>query len=195
MRGQLEAFPPLPMRKLLVSTGYVDWWGVDPSTKRVAIASVAACGRRKSVVEAIPTLTGAQRLSALYAATVSACQQLALDPELAMPGVVIVEAPAGFGKRPNPELAYAAGAIMAALPAFVPQVHVELVVASRWKAQVCGDGAIAKPKPMDKREYAVLEWARAQGYTGSSWDAADAWAIAEYARRTFLLEPRHASAS
>jgi len=71
-----------------------------------------------------------------------------------------------------------------------PFTHVESVASAKWKLVVCGYGAIAKPKPTSREPYAVLEWAQYVGYEGTSWDEADAWAIAEYARGAYELDER-----
>jgi hypothetical protein len=187
--SQLRAFDVARTRKrLIVRPGKRAWWGVDPSTKRVAIAYVTPDGERGSVIRSLPTLAGAERLEAIRTATVELCESLR-QSELE-PGVIVVEEPAGFGKRPNPELAYAAGAVLCGLVVGAPFTHVEFVASARWKLQVCGYGAIAKPKPTEKRRYEVLEWAQREGYEGTSWDEADAWAIAEYAHDAYELDER-----
>jgi hypothetical protein len=51
-------------------------------------------------------------------------------------------------------------------------------------------GNLYKPKRGHTFEYGVLTWARQNGYAGCSWDEADAWGIAEAARREVALEER-----
>ena len=189
--SQLKAFDVARSRKrLIVRPGKRAWWGVDPSTKRVAIAYVDSEGRRGSAIRSLPTLLGAERLDAIRGATVELCELLRLEPIGAEPGVIVVEEPAGFGKRPNPELAYATGAVLCGLVPGAPHTHVDFVASAKWKLNVCGYGAISKPKPTEKRAYEVLEWARREGYEGTSWDESDAWAIAEYAREAYELDER-----
>ena len=184
---QLEAFANTRARKkVIVRPGYQAWWGVDPSTKRVAIGVIDRTGARTGLIRSLPTLEGAERLEAIRQATGELARTL-LDAAF-LPGVVLVEQPSG--KHVNPELSYAVGAVLCGIAGAVPGVRVELVASSKWKLAVCGYGAIAKPKPSSKDPYAVLEWAREAGYTGSSWDEADAWAIAAYAQLTHELEPR-----
>lgn len=185
--GQAELFVPQPTKKLSVASGHDCWWGVDSSTKRVAIGGISAEGERYGSIVSVELLQGAARLARIYSATVTLAEHLLAA---ALPGVIVVEASAGFGKRPNPELAYALGAVLAGIGTACPGVCVQMVIGSKWKLEVCGFGGIKKPKPTDKEEYAVLRWAREQGYEGSSWDEADAWAIADYARRTYALEER-----
>jgi hypothetical protein len=178
---------PTTRRKLLVRPGAVDWWGVDSSTKRIAIGCISAEGERKGAIESVPTLEGAPRVEAIRLATARLCERLCLD---SVPGVIVVEEAAAFGARPNPELAYAVGAVLCGLAGALPGTRVEFVASSKWKREVCGYGGIKKPKPTDREPYRALVWAREQGYEGTSWDEADAWAIAEYARLAYVLEPR-----
>lgn len=192
--GQQEIFTVAPGKRLVVPEGWAAWWGVDASTRRVAVAAVDADGTRRGEVVSVeqgPSRSGGRsvrRLAAIYEATRELCSELRRGH--APPGVVVVEQAAGFGKRPNPELAYAVGAVMAALVGALPHTHVETVPSATWKLAVCGFGGIKKPKPTEREEYAVLVWARGVGYEGGSWDLADAYAIAEYGRRTYALEQR-----
>jgi hypothetical protein len=185
---QLRAFDVQRARKrLIVRTGHDCWYGNDPSTKRDAGAALTKDGERFGAVRSIPTLVGARRLEAIRAETIELCAELLKHGH---PGVVVVEAPAAYGKRPNPELAYAVGAILCGLVVGVPVTHVEFVPSAKWKLEVCGFGAIKKPPPTSKEEYAVLGWARSVGVETSSWDLADAHAIAEYARDSYELDER-----
>jgi hypothetical protein len=181
--GQQELMTPAPRRRLIVPAGCESYWGVDPSTKRISIAWITAAGERGAVTDSFPTLEGAARLDAIYHTTRRvAC----LAP---FPGLVFVEQPSG--KQQNPNLLYAVGATLAGLYAALgPRVYIEMVTSSWWKRRACGRGDISKPKLGDQREYGVLTWARQNGYVGSSWDEADAYGIAEAARREVLLEVR-----
>jgi hypothetical protein len=188
--SQLRAFDvPRKQRRLIVRAGQTAHWGIDPSTKRVAGATVTAEGERFGAVRSVPTLVGAQRLEAIRGATIELCRDLL---EHGRPGVVVVEEAVGYGKRPNPELSYAVGATLCGLVAGAPFTHVEFVASAKWKLVVCGFGAIKKPPPTSREEYEVLRWAREQGYEGSSWDVADAYAIADYARQVYALDERGA---
>jgi hypothetical protein len=187
---QLKAFDvPRKQRRLVVRAGRTAYWGIDPSTKRVAGAVVTADGERYGAVRSIPTLVGAQRLEAIRAETIELCGELL---EHGPPGVIVVEEAVGYGRRPNPELAYAVGATLCGLVAGAPFTHVEFVASAKWKLVVCGYGAVKKPPPTSREEYEVLRWAREQGYDGRSWDIADSYAIAEYARQTYALDERAA---
>jgi len=185
---QLRAFDVERKRhRLIVRWGKRSWWGVDPSTKRIAIAYVTPEGERGGAIRSLPSAAGADRLEIIRVATIELCELLR---DRAEPGVIVIEEAAGFGRRPNPELAYAVGAALCGLVLGAPFTHVESVASSKWKLDVCGYGAISKPKPSETHEYAVLQWARSVGYEGTSWDEADAWAIAEYARGAYELDER-----
>lgn len=192
--GQTEAFEVAPSKKLIVPSGCSAWWGVDPSTLRVAIAtisedsqpqrhrssSIASFDKAKQVIDRLPEIREYTRQLAVMLA--------GSRP----PGVIVVEKPACFGDRPNPELAYGVGAILCGLGEAVrgSGVSVVLVESSKWKRVACGSGAIKKPKPSSGIEYPVLTWAKGLGFAGNSRDEADAWGIAEYACRTYALEER-----
>ncbi len=186
--GQLEAFESAPPKRL-VPRGSTDWWGVDPSTQRVAIAWVSRQGHRGVELASFSTATSVvERLPLIRRETAALAAEL-VTRRNHLPGIVAFEKPAGFGARPNPELAYGAAAIMCGLLEATGPAKLVLVEGSKWKRVICGRGDIRKPKP-NGGPYAVLTWARATGYDGSSWDAADAWGIAEWARRTYVLEER-----
>lgn len=193
--GQAALFDAPPLRRLQHAPGE-GWWGVDPGSSRIALATIhRAPGNpeliiRNGCVRSVAQREGGERLATLY----NAAQELAGEwAELVPVGVVAVEQPSG--KQPNPALSYATGAIIAGLwsglaLAFAGAIHVEMVASSKWKAVACGYGGIRKPKPTSKDRYGVLTWAQSVGYQGSSWDEADAWGVAEYARKTFALEVR-----
>lgn len=198
--GQGELLTPPPAKRVIVPAGSTAWWGVDPSTVRVAIATIQPDGLRGVSTVVFPALAGAHRLDAVYRLTGGLAHELVTLG--AAPGVIAVEQPSAPKARGvNPWLYQAVGVIMAALVAGVntatgrrPEV-VELV-ASQWKAVSCGSGRIQKPKrergmpapPLT--DYPVFVWATDNGYRGRSWDEADAWGIAEWARRTYALEVR-----
>jgi hypothetical protein len=191
---QQELLEPPPLRRLIVPNGHGAWWGVDPSTVRTAVASVSrdSTGNvtRRAWTCPYPVLEDAARLSAIYAMTRDWVRRLA-PPGPFRPGVVFVEQPSG--KHDSPNLSYAVGVILAAVfdglqDATGRPVAVQTVSSARWKKVACGRGNIYKPKRGE--EYGVLTWARANGYAGRSWDEADAWGLAECARRTILLDER-----
>lgn len=196
--GQEEIFTPPPTRKLIVPSGATSWWGIDPSTMRVAIATVTADGQRSVSTNSFAREDGGRRLASIFWGTAALARQLVHDARPARPGVIVVEQPSG--KQPNPALSYAVGATIAGCFQGINEVTFDgvgphdvpmpMVSSSTWKRVACGAGNIYKPKPTSKVAYGVLTWARQHGYSGSSWDEADAWAIAEYARRTYALEQR-----
>lgn len=196
--GQLEAFDPPATRKLIVAEGATAWWGVDPGTRRVAVAWVrprehgAGVDRGVETVM-VPDLQAGARLAHIVESCADAA--VSLVRRQVWPGVIVVEQPSG--KQPNPALSYAVGAAIAGLvdgvddaAALTRQPVVEMVSSSAWKKTACGFGAIYKPGAGVNKPYGVLTWANANGYRGTSWDEADAWGIAEYARKTYALEER-----
>lgn len=189
--GQGELLEGGPSRRLIVAPGDSAWWGVDPSTLRVSVASVSSEGVRGVSTVSFPSLKGVGRLGRVYSLTRGSARELA---EVVRPGVIVVEQPSG--KVQNLQLTYAVGVIMAALAGAAPWAQLVTVNSMTWKSVACGHGHIYKPKkergsaaPVPEA-YGVLPWARSMGYVGSSWDEADAWGIADYARRMFLLEER-----
>jgi hypothetical protein len=199
--AQQELVEPAPVRRLIVPRGHSAWWGVDPSTVRLSVAYVTPEGARGVRTVPFARVEGPARLSEIYAQTrlfalgVSAMAIAA--PEgvgvLPAPGLVLVEQPSG--KMENPNLSYAVGVIQAALfdglySAFGRAVRIETCTSSWWKKRACGRGNLYKPKRGDPEPYGVLQWARQNGYAGASWDEADAWGIAEAARREVALEER-----
>jgi hypothetical protein len=192
--GQQELLTLSPSRQIIVPKGHTAWWGVDPSTKRVAIASVwggpAHC-QRWAAMASFPTVEGAPRLSVIYEMTREKVRALA--DQLPWPGLVLVEQPGGSQR--NWPLFYAVGVTIMAVhdglrEATGTAVKIETMVPDRWKKLACGRGHIYKPKKTETHEYGVLTWARENGYAGSSWDEADAMGLAEAARREVALEVR-----
>lgn len=177
---QQEMFVPEPQRRLIVRRGMTAHYGVDPSTLRIAVA----CEGRVEV-HSFPRTDGLARLGDIYDSTADFMDGLSGWP---YPGFVLVEQPSG--KTINLELTYAVGVIIAAMQSVLPGVRFETITSSSWKRIACGRGDIYKPKKGDDWEYGVLTWAKANGYEGSSWDAADALGIAEAARRLVTLEER-----
>jgi hypothetical protein len=198
MLEQQELMEPPAKRRMIVPKGHTAWWGVDPSTRRVAIAGVsrAADGSLDRWAVSAPFVPGEglERLAGIYAEAYALARVCA---EVAPPGLVWLEQPGG--EHRNYPLFYATGVIAAAVSAAVVETRLETVVPGAWKKTACGRGDIyktmrvpgkSKPVPVPFEEYGVLAWARANGYRAHSWDEADAWAIAEAARRTVALEER-----
>jgi hypothetical protein len=181
--GQQELMEPTPTRRLdaLGSTH----WGVDPSTRHIAIA----CAETREVATApFAPVSGAARLDEIYVQTRRLVSDL-ISRDWDIPGVIVVEQPGGSSI--NWPLYYGVGVIQAALWAEASRqamgaVQVETMPPNSWKKIAVGRGDVYKPKVKGGR-YGVLEWARHRGYEGSSWDEADALGIAEAARRTIAL--------
>jgi hypothetical protein len=192
MLGQQELMEPPQRRRLQVAPGHTAIWGVDPSTRRIAIAGVGI-EHRDVITREFAPLDGAQRLSHIYEQTKDLVGALANHGYWSpRPGLVVIESRGG--KHENPALSYAYGVIQAAIydGLYVKgaPVRIEEIAPSKWKKIACGRGNIYKPKRGSSEEYGVLSWARMNGYTGSSWDEADAWGIAEAARREVALVER-----
>lgn len=191
--GQGELLEPAPTRRLIVRKGRTAVWGVDPSTVRVAIASVGVDGVRGVSTRAFSGSPGPERLAGVRQGTFALVGELISYPWLDKPGLIVVEQPSGTIQ--NLQFVYAVGVIVATLQESTDCV-IEYVTSAEWKKESCGYGAIKKPKREPGKaapkpeDYAVLRWARENGYDGTSWDEADAWGIAEWARRTFVLEVR-----
>lgn len=192
---QQELLEVAPKRRVIVPRGHTAWYGVDPSTVRVSIAYVAPDGSRDATTTPFPRCEGPARLSAIYRDTRVMVEGL-LNGMWGLgwpkPGAVLIEQPSG--KMENPNLSYAVGVIQAAVydglaEGYDPGVPVETTTSSHWKKVACGRGDIRKPKRQGD-PYPVLEWARANGYAGFSWDEADALGIAECARREIGLVER-----
>lgn len=200
---QQELIEAPPRRRLVVAEGHTAYWGLDPSTLRVVIAGVATgeAGPVRWVrTEPFAKTDGVARLGEIHGVTYETVRALARVST--PPGLVMVEQPSG--KIDNPQLVYAVGVIQAAVwtalrDSFGQPVRVETCTSSWWKARACGRGNISKthrvpgrarPVPVPLEEYGVLVWARQNGYAGSSWDEADAWGVAEAARREVELLER-----
>jgi hypothetical protein len=189
---QQELLVPEPARRLIVRRGMTAHWGVDPSTQRISIA----CGPLVQT-HSFPRTEGLARLSDIYHGTVAFVETLQISGWPA-PGFILLEQPSG--KTINLELTYAVGVTAAALQYgvedWIGSVQMETISSSSWKKLATGYGVASKVDPetgkpwKDRERYPVMRWARANGYTGNSWDEADALGIAEAARRMVTLEPR-----
>lgn len=194
---QQELYEAPPRRKLIVPAGHSAWWGIDPSTKRIALAAVlrrpdGEVDRMVKTASFMPG-EGAQRLSGIRSETFRFVQGIAAC--CTWPGVVVVEQPGGSQR--NWPLYFAVGVILEAVHAALLDVtgravRIEMISPASWKLRACGRGNIYKPDPKKGRggEYGVLTWARANGYEGYSFDEADALGIAEAARREIALVSR-----
>jgi hypothetical protein len=168
----------------------VTWWR-DPSGLYRGVQSVRLpevdrednAGRRLHVAE--------QQLAALV--------QTMLSEGVPAPGAIWVEA--AVGEHPAPSLIKVVG--VAELVCFREVFNrygvapaVRTLSSTHWKGEVCGHGSFGKKQPrprghkgtwrgkkLELEEYKAMQWARLHGYTGGSWDDADALAQAECARK------------
>lgn len=140
------------------------YWGVDVGLRRISIASK---GDELHVVSAAttPKTKIGQALVDLAFETRAAADELLVIS--GVPTAVVVESP--FGRFPNPSLQYAAGVILETLARMFGEA-VHALPSTQWKIATVGKGNAKKPE--------VMEWAKANGYTGESQDEADAVCIA-----------------
>ncbi len=184
---QQELMEPPPSRVLHVPDTRTTWWGIDPSTKRVALAWTDG-ERRGVIMRPIPPCASAHRLTLIHEITGVLVARAFVDG--GPPGITLIEQPSG--KVQSPELLYAVGVTIASVYSHLVAYGIDLptvetCASAWWKKRACGRGDIYKPKTHEDRQYGVLTWAQANGYQGSSWDEADAWGIAEAARRDVEL--------
>lgn len=174
------------------------WWGVDVSTGRYNIGYVDQQGNRgvHSVRLGDANDNVGERLNR-FARQARTLIETMLDEGCPPPGVALVEQPSGAHVMPI--MWYASGVAALAIYevvhvrlGYVPRV--ETIPPSRWKLKAVGRGNISKPKrakgapPRPLEDYPVWRWARTLGLPGdASWDDADAYGIAEAARRTIAI--------
>lgn len=190
MSADLSPSAPLSVPESGLSTGQPQegaqsasrWvWGVDPSTKLVAIACVGPDGEHVESREFLKDRWHGARLADIRRVTRSL---VALLAERCPPLYVFVEQPAAFGHPPEPQLMYAVGVIQEAVFSalefrFPHPVEVRTVPIGQWKKAALGNGAAKKPE--------IMRWAERRGHFGLLQDEADALGIAVAGQR--LLEP------
>lgn len=146
-------------------------WGMDVSTRRLAVAIVDADGWEDvDTLEYGKTEPGAQRLSRIFHTTAAYVGRLAVDHP---PVCVWVEQPTG--RHPAPTLVHAVGVVMAATYSALSELYpfpvsVLGIGVSEWKAVTVGRGNASKQD--------IAAWAAGIGYDGTSQDEADAIGIA-----------------
>lgn len=145
-------------------------WGMDVSTRRLALAAVWENEFKVHTLNAVGNLTGAERLAELYESTRF---WVGVTAAAYPPTIVFVEQP--VGRFLSPPLLHAVGvtmgatyAALAALYAF--PVSVIPVGVTEWKKAAIGNHLASKSQ--------IMAWAQSYGYTGSSQDEADALGIA-----------------
>ena len=75
-------------------------------------------------------------------------------------------------------------------PSWENLIDGQINLKDRWAGKLGFTDPETKKPWKDRERYGVLRWARENGYTGSSWDEADALGIAEAGRRLVTLEAR-----
>lgn len=147
-------------------------WGVDVSTKRIAIGGVDGDDRIFSTsLDVDPTLRGAQRLVAVRRAAQQAGWRLS-QMMAGQPRAILVEDPT-FGGRSNPPLIQAFGVTLEAM-AFDYVCPVLEIPVGTWKKEVLGKGNAMKD--------AIWTHAVQAGGHPANQDEADAICVALAAR-------------
>jgi Holliday junction resolvasome RuvABC endonuclease subunit len=172
--GQQALLDPEPTRTIKADPDYRNWWGVDTSTVRVSLASIAEDGTRKVNVRSFTRSSEhGKRLALIWEETREFAVSWAMH--FGWPGFVFVEQPFA-GKHGVPPISYMAQGVITAAIYDAVKCVVEPVPPPRWKSVALGNGGANKEK--------VAEWARLNGCPSDLQDDCDAWAIAEAARRT-----------
>lgn len=194
------------------------WWGLDSALDHY----VVGCVDKQLEYRSNCVLTGAgdpskpatgERLHRM-GECLDELIVLMLEDGAPVPGVVWVEQ--ASGQSPAPKLVMCVGVAAKTVYTTLRRelgyaVHVELVPSKTWKSKLApGAGAWDKTfkvegrktrKPHATEDYKVLQWARANGYSGHGesfvnssgktvstvWDHCDARGQAEGARKTFAL--------
>jgi hypothetical protein len=157
-------------------------WGVDVSTKRLAVGFSDGQELHVESVDFNRKLFHGLRLEDIFTRTRTFAAAWA---KRYPPLYVFVEQPAAFGRPPEPQLMYAVGMVQGALTYALHYVHphpveVRTVPIGTWKSRALGNGAAKKPE--------IMDWAVKHGYRGLLQDEADAMGIALAGWR--LLEPQ-----
>jgi hypothetical protein len=174
-------------------------WGIDPSTKRMAFASLTPTfeypGTEERPIGAYPPILRWATVSlpthpaphvklAAWAGRIGHFVEACRD-EWGVPALVAIEQPFSTGHKTEPMSYMALAALLVALGLRVPDAEVCLIPPQTWKAKATGSG-YAPGLPRDASKTArrraekarLMEWARAAGYAGQSEDEADACGIA-----------------
>lgn len=196
--GQQELLaPPPPARHIIVPPAHTSWFGCDPSTSRLAIAYATPEGPQGVDTVFFADLRHGARMAHIGRETRRFVRELL--EVWPWPGLVFMEQPSGA--HPSPQLSYAVGVMLGAVCEAIEDVTgagiaVAETTSAHWKRVACGRGNISKPtkKSLGRapvfEDYGVAVWAAANGYSGSSWDEADAMGLAECARRDVGLVQR-----
>lgn len=158
---------------LLPQTGF-RVWGIDPSSKRIALAVVEGDGSFAVSSRPLPSGEGwrEMRFADSYAEQVDLFKAAFADGR---PSIIFIEEPfVPRDRRQVPTHLLMYGVTLAALGEVIAASQTPLVelTASQWKARALGQGNGHAPKE------AVLRWAQQIGYEGRVQDEADAIGIA-----------------
>jgi len=152
-------------------------WGIDPSTRRVAVGVIEPDdypGHDEPRVHvhtlSMPTGHFAHRLAHGHANLLAWLPRVAA--RYGTPISVLVEEPMGATmSRVHPSSQRALGVLLSALSATLPRTEIDLCVPGTWKARSVGHGRASKTD--------VMNWAISScGYGGDLQDEADALGIA-----------------
>ena len=132
-------------------------WGLDVSTKRVALAVQAEAGDGVSV-----GLLSIEQGEPHYRLKRALQELVPWMQAQAKPAIVGIEQPfAGSMSKVHPQSFYMVGIVLAAVGLVAPaDAHVEMLPPQTWKSKSVGHGHAKKP--------AILSWARrVQAFTGT----------------------------
>lgn len=166
-------------------------WGVDISTKRVAIAAWNGQQAAWTVVEIPPDRRGGGMIPPDAGWVATKVTAAAIRFARSYPPLIAwVEQPSG--RFPNPRLLYVAGATIGALQEglrvlYRAPVMVAVIAPSRWRVAALGAGNGHASKQT------VLAWARERGLDADDYDRADALGVAVAGTELTLLEDEAAA--
>lgn len=147
-------------------------WGIDPSTKQIAVAVHSSSRVEWTGTKAISQESSKQLRLARAAADLSAWFKQIVQ-ERGAPRLVVLEQPFAAGRKVHPQSQYMLGAVQIALCWGVSaHVDVRMLGPSQWKSLAWGNGAAGKEELMRR---ALAEYGRAMML---SQDEADAIGIA-----------------
>lgn len=145
--------------------------GVDPSTKKIAVAGLTDRGETRSRIMPVGDITGARRLSVIREMTIAAVTTIAHNHEVA---VIVVEIPwANPSSGSSFQLLASAGVILEASQHAHPGAVVLERPTQSWKKLSVGNGNASKTD--------CLDHAVALGWNGRDSDIADALCMAQAA--------------
>lgn len=153
-------------------------WGIDLSTRGIDIASRSTEGEIDWHTVALDATTDRARCYAQVLCDLSVAVRAIASCR--PPTVVVVEDPyVGFG---DPSYMQGVMAITMGICHLRTLAPVHSVASGTWKA-TCGNGAAGKEQ--------IMEWAVAEGYTGSRQDHADALGVSKHALHLYELAVQH----